>query len=77
MANLYFSFLLSFQGTQHGYHLLTFGLYINEIIMRVDPQHRTVDQFFMEEIGEPLGKYINCYKSVTRKAGTSYKAVKC
>ena len=43
--------------------------------MRVDPQHRTVDQFFMEEIGEPLGKYTNCYKSVTTV--TSYKAVKC
>ena len=42
-------------GTQHGYHLLTFGLYINEIIMRVDPQHRTLDQFFLDEIGEPLG----------------------
>ena len=45
-------------GAQHGYHLLTFGLYINEIIMRIDPQHRTLDQFFLEEIAEPLGEYL-------------------
>ena len=50
---------LSTSGTKHGYHMLTQGLYINEIIMRVDPQHRTLDQFFLEEIAEPLGNIIS------------------
>ena len=63
--NIFVTFIL---GTQHGYHLLTFGLYINEIIMRVDPQHRTLDQFFLEEIGEPLGNYIKVLQISYSKA---------
>jgi CubicO group peptidase (beta-lactamase class C family) len=42
-------------GTKHGYHALTIGLYMQELIRRVDPAHRTLGRFFREEIAEPLG----------------------
>lgn len=42
-------------GTRHGYHTLTIGLYMQEILRRVDPDHRTLGRFFHEEIAEPLG----------------------
>jgi CubicO group peptidase (beta-lactamase class C family) len=41
-------------GTRHGYHAMTIGLYMQEIIRRVDPAHRTLGQFFHEEIAKPL-----------------------
>lgn len=43
-------------GKKHGYHALTFGPLTNELLRRVDPQHRTMGQFFAEEIAEPFGK---------------------
>ena len=42
-------------GSRHGYHTLTVGLYMQELIRRVDPAHRTLGQFFREEIATPLG----------------------
>ena len=42
-------------GTRHGYHAMTIGLYMQELIRRVDPAHRTLGRFFQEEIAEPLG----------------------
>jgi CubicO group peptidase (beta-lactamase class C family)/hypothetical membrane protein len=42
-------------GTRHGYHAMTIGLYMQEIIRRADPAHRTFGRFFHEEIAEPLG----------------------
>ncbi|MCB1498638.1 MAG: beta-lactamase family protein [Bauldia sp.] len=42
-------------GTRHGYHTMTLGLYMQELIRRVDPAHRTLGQFFHEEIARPLG----------------------
>ena len=41
-------------GTKHGYHASTIGLYMQEIIRRVDPAHRTLGRFFAEEIARPL-----------------------
>jgi CubicO group peptidase (beta-lactamase class C family) len=41
-------------GTRHGYHAMTLGLYMQELIRRVDPAHRTLGRFFHEEIAEPL-----------------------
>jgi CubicO group peptidase (beta-lactamase class C family) len=41
-------------GTRHGYHAMTLGLYMQEIIRRVDPAHRTLGQFFHEEVAKPL-----------------------
>jgi len=42
-------------GTRHGYHGMTLGLYMQELIRHVDPAHRTLGRFFHEEIAEPLG----------------------
>ena len=42
-------------GTRHGYHTLTIGLCMQELVRRVDPAHRTLGRFFHEEIAEPLG----------------------
>jgi CubicO group peptidase (beta-lactamase class C family) len=41
-------------GTRHGYHAMTIGLYMQELIRHVDPAHRTLGRFFHEEIAEPL-----------------------
>ena len=41
-------------GTRHGYHAMTVGLYMQELIRHADPDHRTLGRFFQEEIAEPL-----------------------
>src|SRR5687767_13609581 len=41
-------------GTRHGYHTMTLGLYMQELIRRVDPAHRTLGRFFRDEIAVPL-----------------------
>lgn len=42
-------------GSRHGYHTMSLGLYMQELIRRTDPQKRTLGQFFHEEIAVPLG----------------------
>jgi CubicO group peptidase (beta-lactamase class C family) len=42
-------------GTRHGYHTMTLGLYMQELVRRVDPARRTLGRFFHEEIATPLG----------------------
>jgi CubicO group peptidase (beta-lactamase class C family) len=42
-------------GTRHGYHSLTIGLYMQELMRRVDPARRTLGRIFHEEIATPLG----------------------
>jgi CubicO group peptidase (beta-lactamase class C family) len=41
-------------GTRHGYHAMTIGLYMQELIRHVDPARRTLGRFFAEEIAKPL-----------------------
>jgi len=41
-------------GSQHGYHLSTMGMYMNELMRRVDPKGRSIGVFFAEELVEPL-----------------------
>jgi CubicO group peptidase (beta-lactamase class C family) len=43
-------------GTRQAYHALTLGFYEGELIRRVDPRHRTLGQFFYDEIASPLGE---------------------
>jgi len=43
-------------GTRQGYHGLTLGFYEGELLRRLDPKHRTLGQFFQEEIATPLGE---------------------
>jgi CubicO group peptidase (beta-lactamase class C family) len=41
-------------GTRQGYHAVTLGFYQNEILRRLDPRHRSLGQFFQDEIATPL-----------------------
>jgi len=42
-------------GTRQAYHAITLGYYEGELLRRVDPRHRSLGQFFQEEIATPLG----------------------
>ncbi len=42
-------------GTRQAYHALTLGFYQGELLRRIDPQHRSLGQFFQDEIATPLG----------------------
>ena len=42
-------------GTRQAYHAITIGFYEGEILRRVDPLHRSLGQFFQDEIAAPLG----------------------
>jgi len=41
-------------GARHGYHGISLGWYESELIRRTDPQHRTIGQYFNDEIATPL-----------------------
>jgi CubicO group peptidase (beta-lactamase class C family) len=43
-------------GTRLAYHALTLGFYEGELMRRIDPRHRTLGQFFQDEIAAPLGE---------------------
>ena len=42
-------------GTRHGYHALTLGFYQSELLRRVDPEGRSLGQYFQDEIATRLG----------------------
>ena len=42
-------------GARQAYHAITLGFYQNELIRRIDPQQRSLGQFFQDEIASPLG----------------------
>ena len=42
-------------GTRQGYHAITLGFYQNELMRRIDRRHRSLGQFFQDEIATPLG----------------------
>lgn len=42
-------------GARQGYHAVTIGFYEGELLRRIDPQHRSLGQFFQDEIAAPLG----------------------
>ena len=42
-------------GSRQAYHAITLGYYQSELIRRIDPKHRTLGQFFQDEIATPLG----------------------
>ena len=35
---------------------MTFGLYLDQIVRRVDEKHRSLSEYFKEEIAEPFSK---------------------
>jgi CubicO group peptidase (beta-lactamase class C family) len=42
-------------GTKQGYHVISLGFFENELMRRVDPQHRSIGQFLQDEVVRPLG----------------------
>jgi len=42
-------------GTRQAYHGITLGFYESELLRRIDPKHRSVGEFFQDEIATPLG----------------------
>jgi CubicO group peptidase (beta-lactamase class C family) len=53
-------------GTRQGYHALTLGFYEGELLRRVDPQHRSLGQFFQDEVASRLSEdvYIRLPESI-------------
>jgi CubicO group peptidase (beta-lactamase class C family) len=53
-------------GTRQAYHALSLGFYQGELLRRVDPRHRSLGQFFQDEIASPLGEdiYIRLPQSI-------------
>jgi CubicO group peptidase (beta-lactamase class C family) len=53
-------------GTRQAYHGITLGFYENELLRRIDPRHRTIGQFFQDEIATPLSldAYIRLPESI-------------
>jgi CubicO group peptidase (beta-lactamase class C family) len=45
-------------GTHQAYHAITLGFYEGELLRRIDPRHRSLGQFFHDEIAAPLGEYV-------------------
>jgi len=54
-------------GTRQAYHAISLGFYQSELLRRVDPGHRSLGQFFQDEIASPLGLefYIRLPESVS------------
>lgn len=42
-------------GTRQAYHAITLGFFESELLRRTDPKHRSLGQFFQDEIATPLG----------------------
>jgi len=42
-------------GERQAYHAISLGFYEGELLRRIDPLHRSLGQFFQEEIASPLG----------------------
>lgn len=42
-------------GSTHGYHAITMGLYMDQLVRRLDPHHRRMDEFFAEEVARKFG----------------------
>lgn len=42
-------------GERQAYHAITLGFYENELVRRIDPDHRTIGRVFDDDIATPLG----------------------
>lgn len=53
-------------GTRQAYHAISLGFYEGELLRRIDPQQRSLGQFFQDEIASPLGLqfYINLPETI-------------
>lgn len=65
-------------GTRQAYHALTLGFYESELLRRVEPAHRSLGQFFHDEIAVPLGLdfYIGLPEEIPNSRLATLEAVK-
>ena len=63
-------------GTRQAYHAITVGFYEGELLRRIDPRHRSLGQFFQEEIASPLGLdvYIRLPESIPNSRLAPHRA---
>jgi CubicO group peptidase (beta-lactamase class C family) len=56
-------------GEKKGYHAWTIGMYQNEIVKRIDPQHRNLATFFKEELADKLSLdfHIGCTDDIVQE----------
>ena len=47
---------MTISGEKFGYHPVTFGLYLDQIVRHVDKRGRNLAQYFQDEMAEPFGK---------------------
>ncbi len=45
-------------GKHVGYHAMTFGFLVDQLVRRTDPKKRSLGNFFREEIALPFGNLI-------------------
>jgi CubicO group peptidase (beta-lactamase class C family) len=64
-------------GTRSGYHAVSIGWYVSELLRRVDPKQRSAGRFFSDEVAKPLGVefYIGLPASVSTERLARIKAV--
>ena len=43
-------------GQTSGYHGITYGPLVDQLVRRIDPQQRSVGRFFRDEVAKPYGK---------------------
>jgi len=60
-------------GSRQAYHAISLGFFEGELLRRVDPQHRSLGQFFQDEIASPLG--VDFYIRLPESIPTSRLAV--
>jgi CubicO group peptidase (beta-lactamase class C family) len=62
-------------GTRQAYPSIIFGFYASELLRRVDPQRRSLGQFFQDEIASPLGLdfYIRLPKEIPNSRLATYQ----
>jgi len=60
-------------GSRQAYHAISLGFFEGELLRRVDPQHRSLGQFFQDEIASPLA--VDFYIRLPESIPTSRLAV--
>ena len=54
------------------YHVLTYGVLVDQLVRRVDPQHRPVATFLVDEFVRPLGLEEELFPAPTRDIFTRF-----
>ncbi|VDK46639.1 unnamed protein product [Gongylonema pulchrum] len=59
-----------------GYHAMTFGWLVDQLVRRIDPKKRSLAQFFKEEIAQPHGKSFT-FRALLHKINDVHNVQKC